>query len=106
MMSFAQSASSIHQGNSLTQQPQNLHYFLVQTKPGSLKKLTNPIKTAFNTQKFKTVEVLESLSYLKISAIKGTKLEDIKEILANMNLVIIGCREEYSNTAPSFFSIQ
>ena len=98
--------SSLQQGNGVSQQHQNLHSFLVQTKTGSLKKKTNVIKNAFITPKFKTVEVLETQSLLKISAYKGTGLKDIKGILSTLDIVITGCQEAYSNSAPSFFITQ
>lgn len=102
-VTFAQNAFQGNHTNINQINTRNQHYFLITTPPLSLKGKTNQLKSAFATDPFVSVEVNESHSSLKIVAHKGTKIGDIKNVLAGLHINIKNFQEEYSNTPPAFF---
>ena len=100
---FAQNNSSVNTSNSSQGVQHNSHYFLITTKPGILKGRTNELKAAFRDPGLNLFEVNETQSIIKIIAQKGTRIHDIKMILAGLNIGIKNFQEEYTNSAPAFF---
>ena len=100
---FAQNNSPASSPNTSQVSHPNLHYFLISTKSGSLKGKTSRLNSVFTSPRYNLVEVNESQSILKLTAFKGTKIEDIKLILSGLNIGIKNFREEYANSAPAFF---
>ena len=85
-------------------QQQNIHFFLLNTKTGSMKGMSSTLKSAFSASPYISISVIEKKSRLKITAQKGTKIEDIKLILASFNIGCLNYQEAYSIAPPAFFT--
>lgn len=100
-VTFAQSTNS--NGIVETATHPNRQYFLITTQKGGLHGLTNNLKAAFHTDKFLIVDIDEPTSKIKITAVKGTTIEQVKAILVQYGCVITKYKEEYTGSNPIIF---